>query len=358
MNFFEAAGLIELQAFGKHILFCSTLFILAIILTRIMLYSVRIMDIPNSRSSHSSPIPKSGGIAIVATFLVGVLAIYSFGDVSHIQKIYFSGFVLSSTFVAGIAFFDDVQYKSFVLKLGSQILAAGVLISFGIIIDRITIPVCSEIQLGLLAYPITLLWVVGLTNAYNFMDGIDGLAAGTAVIVCLFFGYIALSQGSRFAYINSYTILAGSLGFLVYNFPVARIFMGDVGSGFLGFTFASLAILATRYDYSHTSFLVMPLLLFNFIFDTFFTFIRRLSRGEYIAEAHRTHLYQLFNQLGNSHIKVTIFHYGVSIAQGIGAIIMVNIPGVNRLYVFIPFLLFQICYCVIIINRSRKAGLI
>jgi len=100
------------------------------------------------------------------------------------------------------------------------------------------------------------------------------------VIVSAFFCAITISQGSNFVYITCYTLIAGALGFLICNFPPARIFMGDVGSTFLGFSFAVLAIIAARYDNSHTSFLVMPLLLFNFIWDTFFTFLRRLLRGE------------------------------------------------------------------------------
>ena len=186
-----------------------------------------------------------------------------------------------------------------------------------------------------------------------------GMAGGVALIASLFFCAITFMQGSLFVYIMSYTIIAGTLGFLIYNFPTARIFMGDVGSAFLGFTFAVLAIVAARYDRSHTSFFVMPLLLFHFIYDTAFTFSRRLLSGEKVTEPHRTHLYQLFQRLGYSHPAVTVFHYVLSLLQGFAAVLMVNAPGDSRrLLFFAPFLAIEVIYSYIIIRSAKKAGLL
>ena len=153
-------------------------------------------------------------------------------------------------------------------------------------------------------------------------------------------------------------LLSSALGFLIFNFPVARIFMGDVGSQFLGFVFAAMAVLAAEYDASRTSLLVMPLLLFNFIFDTVFTFFRRASAGENIAEAHRSHLYQLFNRLGYSHTYVSLFHYAVAVSQGLGTLWLLQLTSVNRAYVFLPFLGFQIVYMAVVIRAARRQGLI
>ena len=190
------------------------------------------------------------------------------------------------------------------------------------------------------------------------MDGIDGLVASTAVIAGLFFMAISYYEGSTFVYITGYTIIAGSVGFLVYNAPPAKIFMGDVGSAFLGFVFAALAIIAARYDESHTSFLVMPMLLFHFIYDTMFTFIRRLLAGKNPLEAHRDHLYQLLVASGYTHLEVTLLSCCMAFLQGLGALWMVNIPGNERVFVFIPFLLIQITYSVLTLKRARKAGVI
>jgi len=316
------------------------------------------MDIPNERSSHATPIPKSGGLAIVITFLAGVAAISALADIAVIKGYFFIGFACSALLIAVVSFVDDLIITQFFFRLSSQALSALVLMVFGIVISELTIPWIGKVQMGFIGYIITFFWIVGLTNAFNFMDGINGLAGGTAVIVCLFFGHICASLGSNFAYIISYTIAAGALGFLLFNFPNARLFMGDVGSAFLGFAFASLSVIAALYDNSHTSLFVMPLLLLHFIYDTFFTFIRRLLKGEYVFEAHRTHLYQLSNQLGFSHAKVTMFYWAIGIAQGLGAIWMVTIPDNRRLLVFLPYLIFQIVYSVVITRKAIKTGLL
>lgn len=338
----------------NHVLFGLGLLLVSIICTKIMLDRVRVIDVPNQRSSHTVPTPKSGGISIVVTFFVGLMAIYFLGDATHIKYLYFGGFGVSALVIAVVALYDDIQYKGYNVKLLSQILSACVLLAFGIVFDQISLPGIGAVSLGIWGYFLTLFWVVGLTNTFNFMDGIDGLAGGTAVLVSFFLGIITLSQGSNFVYINCYTILAGSLGFLVFNFPPARIFMGDVGSAFLGFVFAALAIIAASYDHSHTSFFVVPLLLFNFIFDTSFTFCRRLLRGDQVTQAHRTHLYQLFTRIGYSHKQVTLFHYFVTIMQGIGAIFMIHLVGDLRVLVFLPYLMIRIspCSTKTLFNRS------
>jgi len=347
-----------LAAFLSHLLFAFVLFVLSLVLTRFMLHRVRIMDLPNQRSSHHSPTPKSGGISIVCTFLIGVVIIFVVSDKVLIRQDYFYGFVFSAVLIGAISLYDDIKNKPFVIRLFTQLLAVFLVLMFGLVIDRIYLPFSGLVVLGWLGYPISFIWIMGMTNAYNFMDGLDGLAASVAVVVSIFFCAITFSQGSLFVYITSYTLLAGALGFLIYNLPPARIFMGDVGSTFLGFVFAVLAIIAARYDHSHTSFMVMPLLLFNFIFDTFFTFMRRLLRGERVIDAHRTHLYQLFNRLGYGHLTVTLVHIGVCILQGVAAVWMVSIPDGERTLVFLPFVVFQFVYAYVIITRAKKARLL
>ena len=187
------------------------------------------------------------------------------------------------------------------------------------------------------------------------MDGLDGLAGGVAVIASLFFMIITFHEGSSFVYIISYSLLAGALGFMFLNYPPAKIILGDVGAAFLGFAFAVLAIIAARYDESKTSFLVMPLLMFNFIYDTSFTFIRRLLKGEKVTEAHRTHLYQLLNRSGYSHLEVVLTQYCMVFLQGLGAIWLINIPGSERMLVFVPFLVFQVAYTYAVFQRVRKS---
>jgi UDP-GlcNAc:undecaprenyl-phosphate/decaprenyl-phosphate GlcNAc-1-phosphate transferase len=228
----------------------------------------------------------------------------------------------------------------------------------GIVVKDLTLPFVGVVSLGWFGYLFTFLWILGLTNAVNFMDGLDGLIGGIAVIVSLFFMIITYSQGSHFVYITSYTILAGSLGFLFLNMPPAKIFMGDVGSTFLGFAFATLAIIGANYDASQTSFLVMPLLLFNVIFDTLLTFFRRLFKGDDVFSPHRTHLYQLTQRLGLSHLEVALMHYCFCFLQGLGGLWVVHLSGNNRLFVFIPFIAFQSIYATVVLKKARRDGMI
>ena len=344
--------------FFLHILFFVLLTICAYCIALFFLKTAIAVDEPNERSSHSETTPRSGGVAIVATFFVGILIIYFFGDKSHLGQRYMLSFVVSALSIVLISFLDDLKRKSALLRLSVMLLAILNLMWGGIILDSMSIPGFNNVQLGLFAYPLTFFWILGLTNAVNFMDGLDGLVGGIAAIVALFFMIISYYQGSTFVYISSYTILAGTIGFLLLNFPPAKIFMGDVGSIFLGFVFATLAIIAALYDKSHTSFLVMPLLMFNVIFDTFFTFMRRLIRHENVFQPHKSHLYQLFQRSGYTHLEVSLVHYCFCFLQGLGAFWMVQIPGNTRLYVFIPFLLFQVIYAMKIMRRAKRKGLL
>jgi UDP-GlcNAc:undecaprenyl-phosphate/decaprenyl-phosphate GlcNAc-1-phosphate transferase len=347
-----------LYAFLTHILFALSLFVLSCIICKIMIGHVSILDIPNDRSSHDKPIPKSGGVAIVVAFLIGVFAIYLWGDATLIKTKYFMGVLFSALLIAAISFYDDLKNKPFVFKLLSQLVAVFTVLAAGIVLDEIHLPGANIVHLGWLGYLLTFFWILGLTNAYNFMDGLNGMAGGNAIIVSLFFCILSFYQGSTCVYIICYTLISGTLGFMVFNFPRPRLFMGDVGSAFLGFVFATLAIIAALYDHSHTSFFVIPLLLFHFIYDTVLTFIRRFLHHENVFTAHRTHLYQLFHRLGHSHIKVSSFYFAVCIAQGLGAVVMLNINGGKRLFIFVPFLVFQIIYSMIILRKAKKAALI
>jgi UDP-GlcNAc:undecaprenyl-phosphate GlcNAc-1-phosphate transferase len=342
---------------AAHVGFAALLLALSALTTRFMLRHVRIMDHPTPRSSHQNATPKGGGLSIVLTFLVGVAVLY-FIDNARIRQGYFVGLVGASITIAAVSFYDDVKDKPFLVKLYTQLLAVAVVLGAGIVIDVISVPGIGPVALGWMSWPISFLWIMGLTNAFNFMDGLDGLAAGTAAIASLFFLVITFTLGSSFVYIHCYTILAGTLGFLIYNFPPARIFMGDVGSATLGFVFATLAIIAARYDASHTSFMVMPLLLFTFIYDTGFTLLRRLRAGENVTQPHKTHLFQLLHQMGWTHARVALAHYAAATVLGSLALWMSRIPGSKRAGVFVPVLLVHVAYSHYVIGQARSRGLL
>ncbi len=343
--------------FIKHLAFGLFLFSVSTVLAWTILKRIKIMALPNQRSSHERPTATSGGLAIVITFFLGMALLYFLGDETMIKTRFFFGFTLSSLLIAGMSLYDDVTDKPFLIRLVTQVIGIGVVMGFGIIIRQIDHTLFQGPFMAFAGYFFTFFWILGLTNAYNFMDGLNGMAGANAVVAAIFLGMIAYNQGSNFTYMVCYALIAGTAGFLVFNFPRGRLFMGDVGSTFLGFSFATLAIVSSLYDNAHTSLLVVPLLLFHFIFDTFFTFIRRCLNRENVFQAHRTHLYQLFNRLGYSHTCVTLFYCTLGGIQGLGALWMVQIPSTRRLLVFLPFLVFHGLYAMIILHQARQKKL-
>ena len=320
--------------------------------------ALNILDIPNERSSHTCPTPRGGGLGIVVAFFIGILMIYIFADQTQIDQRYFWSFLISTILIALISMYDDIKGYSFKIKLATQLVAVCLVVITGIVLDQVALPWVGNFELGFFAVFVTSFWLVGLTNVYNFMDGVDGMAVTTALIVSLFFAWITFLEGSHFIYLVSLVVVAGSLGFLPWNIPPARIFMGDIGSTFLGFTFACMAIIAARYDMSHTSFLVMPLLLFHYLFDTSFTLIRRLIAKEVITEAHRGHIYQLICQMGWSHGKVTALYALLAVVQGLSAIYLISIQGGYRWFVFLPFVFTYFITAWVIVSKARQKGIL
>jgi UDP-GlcNAc:undecaprenyl-phosphate GlcNAc-1-phosphate transferase len=347
-----------LDAFYLHLAFALGLFGAAVLATRIVL-RFGVLDEPNHRSSHERPTPSGGGIAIVASFAAGFAAVLAVSDEARLSAFHLVGFGAAAVAIAAVGYVDDLKLlKTFKVKLAAQVGAALLLTLFGIVVTRISVPGIGAVDLGWAGYPLTILWVVTLTNVFNFMDGLDGLAGGTAVIVASFLCAVTFLEGSFFVYILCYVIAASAAGFLIFNFPPARLFMGDVGSQFLGFAFAALAVVAAEVDASRMSLLVVPLLFFHFLFDVFFTLVRRALRGENITQAHRSHLYQLLNRSGTSHRAVTLLHYGVTAAQGGGALYLLQAGPDRRIAVFLPFLVWEIGYAAVVMRRARKAGLL
>jgi UDP-GlcNAc:undecaprenyl-phosphate/decaprenyl-phosphate GlcNAc-1-phosphate transferase len=337
--------------------FAGALAAMAAGLTYLMVRYVRIMDIPNERSMHREPTPKSGGVAIVLTFVVGSLAIYGLATIARIDAAYFWTFLIGGGILALVSFYDDIYQKSFHAKLTAQLLCATAVSLAGLVVTKIYVPMLGEFDIGFGGYLVTLIWIVGLTNAYNFMDGMDGLAGGVGLIAAIFLGIIAFHEDSVYVYMTSYVLAAGLAGFLIFNFPPAKIFMGDVGSAFVGYSFAVLALLGAAFDRGHLSLYIVPMLLFQFVFDTSFTFVRRLLSGEMVLQPHRTHLYQLLPQLGFTHQQVILFHYLVAVVQGIGAFWLIGTPAEWRPMIFFPFLLFNASYAVWVIRRAKRLRL-
>ncbi|MBM3481613.1 MAG: undecaprenyl/decaprenyl-phosphate alpha-N-acetylglucosaminyl 1-phosphate transferase, partial [Alphaproteobacteria bacterium] len=222
--------------------------------------------------------------------------------------------------VAGLL--DDRRAQPAWLKFGAQAAASAIAISCGLSIERLPLPWLGTVELSPLAgAALAFLWLAGLTNAFNFMDGLDGLAAATATIAACFLAIVAHRAGAGPVAALAWALAAGSAGFLLLNWPPARIFMGDVGSQFLGFAFAGIGILLAREGgiADGAGILVVPVLLANFLFDTGFTAFQRWRRGARLWEAHREHLYQRLNRAGHGHRAVTLRVAGLVVACGVAA---------------------------------------
>jgi UDP-GlcNAc:undecaprenyl-phosphate GlcNAc-1-phosphate transferase len=218
------------------------------------------------------------------------------------------------------------------------------------------VPGIGPVDLGVVGPVLTLVWMIGLTNAYNFMDGIDGLAGGTAVVAAAFLTFAAIAVGAANEAAIACTIAVASLGFLIFNLPPARIFMGDVGSQFLGFVFAALGVQIARMDASGTLILLTPLLLFHFLFDTLVTAGRRWWQGENVTQGHRSHLYQRLAHSGLGHGRTTALLCAIGAAQGAGALWMVHAPAELRPFVFVPALLVQLVYMLAVLRRAPASS--
>ena len=313
-----------------------------------------LMDKPNGRSSHAVPTARGGGLGIIAASLLGLAALGLRGHPQLIHDPAFLGLLLGGVIagVGGLA--DDIRARSYSFKLGFQVAASAAAMGLGLMIERIYIPGFGPVALGWLAPALTVLWLVGLTNAYNFMDGIDGLAAGTAVVAAGFLTAVLILLRQIDASVVACTLAAASLGFLLLNLPPARVFMGDVGSQFTGFVFAGLAVLMARGDPTGTLIYVVPLLLFHVLFDTLFTAFRRWRAGDNITTAHRSHLYQRLTHAGFGHGRATLALCAIGAAQGLGALWLVQNQPALRLAIFVPALALQIVYALAVTRYEQR----
>ena len=276
----------------------------------------RLLALPNERSSHTQPTPSGGGVAIVLSTLLGILL---FALLNHHLSPALWAYCAGATLIAVISWYDDLYTVPNRIRFGVHSLSALLLLLGTGSLQQIELPGLGVIALGQFGYVVSFLWIVGLTNAYNFMDGIDGLAGSQAVIAGVAWALLGFGLGEPLIMALGLILAAGALGFLRYNWSPARIFMGDVGSAFLGYSFSALPLLATQPTPRLA--LVGLLLLWTFVFDPLFTIARRWQRGENIFQAHRSHLYQRLVIGGYSHRTVTLAYAGLTLLGALAALL-------------------------------------
>lgn len=341
----------------RHLAFAAGLALLSACVVRLMI-AVRVMDTPQSRKAHDHPTPKGGGVGILVAFLVGIAVTYELADYARLPEPYFVGLIEATVAIAVVAFFDDLFDWPFTIKLGAQVLAAVVVVHSGLYVSDYRVPYVGPLLVGWLGPPATIIWLLFVTNAMNFIDGLNGLAGGVALIACLFMAAIAATHGGWFAYFASLLLAGGLVGFLPFNFPRARIFMGDVGSQFCGFMLAVLAVVASRFDSIELPLLLMPMLLSGVLFDVAFTLARRMLAGERLTEAHRGHLYQVAQRAGVPATWVTLVHWGFAIGGGVCSVVFIAAPTPWKPYVPLLTLLPQFAWVGFVVIGAREAGIV
>lgn len=305
------------------------------------------MDAPDARKVHKKPIPRIGGIGIYAAFMVAMLSVLSFVDVTAEVKTEIIGLMVGGSLIVLVGVIDDYKNLPAKVKLVGQIIAAAVLvIVFDVRIDFITDPFGDYIYTEWLAVPLTIFWIVGLTNTVNLIDGLDGLAAGVATIAAVTIMMVALQQSIMLVAVLTAALAGAAFGFLYYNFNPARIFMGDSGSMFLGFMLAGISVIGAVKS-AATIALIVPILALGLpILDTTFAIVRRYRGGVPIFKPDKGHLHHRLLDLGFTQRQAVFLMYVISALLGLSAVALTEVS--NQLAIII------VCVVVVVVLLGAK----
>lgn len=291
--------------------------------------AIRILDHPNDRSLHSAPVSRTGGIAICGSLFVGLMMLWLGFDIALLPRQVVYGVVI----IAILAIFEDRLGLSPLIRLCVQLGAALLLVSDGFLMHGELVPgvnLPSELAVSVLIAVTMTLWLI---NLYNFMDGMDGFAGGMAVIGFGALAGLGMLKGDMHFATAALIICTAVAGFLWFNFPPAKIFMGDTGSTTLGFLVAAFAIWASRAKIAD---LWLTLLIFSpFIMDASVTLLRRLVQGKPVWQAHRSHYYQRLVQIGWGHRRTVVVEYVVMLFCAISALFIYDKSPLIQWFVLI-----------------------
>ncbi|WP_019721673.1 glycosyltransferase family 4 protein [Heyndrickxia coagulans] len=291
-------------------------FMLTILLTPLIKkLAIRIgaVDKPNQRKVHMKVMPRLGGLAIYISFIAGVLLLQP--DSPHSLPI-----LLGSLIIVLTGIIDDIRELSPRVKLMGQLAAALVVVLSGIHVEFINLPFGGQLEFGIFSIPLTILWIVGVTNAINLIDGLDGLAAGVSSIALLTISGMAIIMGDAYVTVLGLILMASTIAFLFYNFYPAKIFMGDTGALFLGYMISVLSLLGFK-NVTFISLIIPALILGVPISDTFFAIIRRLVHKQPLSAPDKSHLHHCLLRLGFSHRQVVLIIYAIAAMFSLAAFI-------------------------------------
>ncbi|MBR5227078.1 MAG: undecaprenyl/decaprenyl-phosphate alpha-N-acetylglucosaminyl 1-phosphate transferase [Clostridia bacterium] len=289
-----------------------------------------IIDNPKAddRRVHKQPIPRAGGIAIVTSMMFTLLVYFIItlfnGEIIDNRYI---GYVLGAILIIGMGFVDDLKSLKPLYKFLFQLIAGMIIYVFGISIAGIKIPFIypEMIDFGIWSFPVTLIWVLGITNAVNLIDGLDGLAAGISAIASISLLMIfAINGATTEAVIIAISLVGATVGFLPYNFNPAKTFMGDTGSNFLGYTLATISIMGMAKGYTVLA-IVAPLIVVGVpVFDMLFAIVRRLAKHQKITTPDKGHIHHRLLKHGFSQKQAVIILYTITSILGVIAVTLVS----------------------------------
>jgi UDP-GlcNAc:undecaprenyl-phosphate/decaprenyl-phosphate GlcNAc-1-phosphate transferase len=298
-------------------------FLLAVLLTPVVsqaAWRAGIVDTPTEeRRLHARPTPLLGGLAIFAAIAIPAAALGNDHG--------FWGIMAGAALMAMLGALDDIHPLHPAIKLGGMVAIASIPAFLGITIDHVTLPVIGVFDLGWWQYPVTIIWIVAIANIVNFIDGMDGLAAGFCAIAALTLAILSASLGREDAAAISAIVAGATLGFLRYNFHPATIFMGDAGALMLGYLLAALAIQGVLKTAAAVS-LVLPLVILALpILDTSFVIAKRLKYGRPIYEADRSHFHHRFANIGFTQRRAALYVYGWCLSLSAFALAVRFVPS-------------------------------
>ncbi len=273
------------------------------------------VDNPNWRKVHISPMPTLGGLAIFISFMVGLLLIQP-------QSPHHLAIVIGAFVIILLGFFDDLFHLTAKAKFIIQVAAASIVVFYGgLQVEFINLPFGGQIEFGWFSALVTILWIVGITNAINLIDGLDGLAAGVSAIALFTIAVMAIFMDNVYVLSMSIILFWSILGFLPFNFFPAKVFMGDTGALFLGFMIAVLSLLGFK-NVTMISFIIPILILAVPIFDTAVAIVRRVIQKRPISSPDSSHLHHRLVKLGMTHRQTVVFMYVLSGMFGVAAILL------------------------------------
>ncbi|MEW6183222.1 MAG: MraY family glycosyltransferase [Bacillota bacterium] len=307
------------------------------------------MDEPDARKVHNRPMPRLGGMSVYLGLLCGFLVAALLDGLPR----GYLGLLAGGTFIFGVGMLDDIMGLSPRMKLLGQIVAALIIISFGVNISFVTHPFKEGLllHLGFWGIPVTVLWIVAVTNAVNLIDGLDGLAAGVSCIGAVTLGTVAVLAGDPLGVLPAMVLAATLFAFLPYNFHPARIFLGDCGAMLIGFTLACGAVVGVAKTATAVTLVTPAIILGIPLFDTLFAILRRYKNGRRIFRADRGHLHHRLLAIGLSHRGAVLVVYGISAVLGVSAVFLTRLTTAQAV-----LLLFCVASCLLIL--ANKFGVI